>query len=100
MRPVLFTLFVVVQSGCATMGLRSAVDLTVEIAPGTPGKALVYVDEHYVGTLSALAARGLRLPEGEHRLTVEKTGYFPYDKLVVSKVKPIDLRIELLKLPN
>jgi hypothetical protein len=85
---------------CATMGLRSAVDLTVQVDPEAPGGALVYVDEHYVGTLSAVVARGLRLPEGEHRITVEKTGYFPYDQIVVSDVDPIHLKVELLELPE
>jgi hypothetical protein len=82
------------------MGLRSAVDLTVEVAKDTPGSALVYVDGHYVGTLAALAARGLRIPEGKHRISVEKTGYFPYDVIVVSKIDPIHLQVALLPLPD
>jgi hypothetical protein len=82
------------------MGLRSAVDFTVQIEPGTPGSALVYVDEHYIGTLAAVAARGLRLPEGEHRISVEKVGYFPYDRVVESDLQPIHLEVALLKLPE
>lgn len=82
------------------MGLKSAVDLTMEPQEGSPGGALVYVDEQYVGTLQAVAARGLRLPEGEHRITVEKVGYFPFDKIVVSDLDPIHLKIELLALPD
>ncbi len=82
------------------MGLRSAVDLKVQVAPGTPKNALVYIDEHYIGTLAALEAKGVRLPEGEHRLMVEKTGYFPFDRIVISEVKAIDLKIELLRLPD
>jgi hypothetical protein len=87
-------------SGCATMGLKSAVDLTMQPGKEAPGGALVYVDERYVGTLTAVAARGLRLPEGEHRITVEKVGYFPYDQVVVSDVDPIHLKVELLALPD
>ena len=82
------------------MGLRSAVDFTVEVSKDTPGSALVYVDGSYVGTLAAVAARGLRLPEGKHRISVEKTGYFPYDAVVVSKLHPIHLKVELLPLPD
>jgi len=82
------------------MGLRSAVDLTVEVAKEPPGSALVYVDGHYVGTLAAVAARGLRLPEGKHRISVEKTGYFPYDAIVISKVEPIHVKVDLLPLPE
>lgn len=88
------------QSGCATMGVRSAVDLTVEVEDGTPGSALVYVDEQYIGTLRAVEVRGLRLPEGEHRISIEKTGYFPYDTIVVSDLKPIHLKVRLLRLPE
>lgn len=82
------------------MGVRSAVDLTVEVEDGTPGSALVYIDEQYIGTLAAVRARGLRLPEGEHRVSVEKTGYFPYDAVVVSDLKPIHLKVRLLRLPE
>jgi len=87
-------------SGCATMGLRSAVDMTVKIGERTPRSALVYIDGRYIGTLKAVAARGVRIPEGKHRLTVEKSGYFPYDKIIVSDLKPIELEVRLLKLPD
>lgn len=82
------------------MGLRAAVNMKVEIAPGTPKRALVYIDEQFIGTLDYVAARGVRLPEGEHRITVEKNGYFPYDVIVVSNRKPIHLTVKMLKLPD
>lgn len=87
-------------SGCATMGLRSAVDMTVEAKADAPGNALVYIDGKYIGTLKAVSVRGVRIPEGEHRITVEKSGYFPYDEVVVSDLKPIHLEVELLRLPD
>lgn len=97
-----FSLLVLALSlpGCMTMGLRSAVDLTVEMSSDSPDAALVYVDEQYVGTLKAVAVRGLRLPEGKHRISVEKVGYFPYDKIVVSEIDPIHLKVQLLRLPD
>jgi hypothetical protein len=76
------------------------VDLTVTMGEGTPSGALVYIDGHYIGSLAAVVARGVRIPEGEHRLSIEKSGYFPYDAVIVSEVDPIDLRVELLKLPE
>lgn len=82
------------------MGVRSAVDMRVEYPETTPGEALVYIDGQYIGTLRAVSVRGLRIPEGEHRVSVEKNGYLPYDTLVVSDLKPIFLRVELLKLPD
>lgn len=88
------------SAGCATMGLRSAVDMRVQMSPNTPPSALVYVDGHYIGSLAAVVARGVRVPEGEHRLSVEKTGYFPFDTIVVSDVDPILLDVDLLPLPH
>lgn len=87
-------------AGCATMGMRSAVDMHVTIGPETPPEALVYIDGQYIGSLAAVAARGVRIVEGKHRLSVEKTGYFPYDTIVESKVEPIHLQVTLLKLPD
>jgi len=87
-------------SGCATMGLRAAVDMKVEATPTSPPSALVYIDDQYIGSLAAVAARGLRIVEGKHRVSIEKTGYFPYDALVVSKFDPILLKVDLLVLPE
>lgn len=87
-------------SACHTMGLTAAVSMKVDRARGTPGDALVYIDEQFVGTLATVAARGVRLPEGEHRVSVEKNGYHPYDVLVVSDRKPIHLQVALLPLPE
>lgn len=82
------------------MGLRPAVDMKFEMAPGTPKSALVYIDEQFIATLGYVASRGVRLPEGQHRITVEKNGYFPYDVIVVSDRKPIRLTVKMLKLPD
>lgn len=87
-------------TACATQGLRAAVTMHVERHEDTPRDALVYVDEQYIGTLSDVAARGVRLPEGKHRVTVEKAGYFPYDVIVVSDREPIYLDVQLVRLPD
>lgn len=86
--------------GCMTMGLRSAVDVTFQAAPQTPGRALVYVDGAFVGTLAQVMHQGMRLTEGKHRISVEKTGYYPFDAVVVSNRHPISLEVELLPLPD
>lgn len=87
-------------SGCMTMGLRSAVDVSFQAAPETPGRALVYVDGVFVGTLAQVMHQGMRLPEGKHRISVEKTGYYPFDIVVVSNRHPIAVEVELLLLPD
>ncbi len=86
--------------GCHTYGMRPAVTMTMKRDATTPKSALVYIDEQYIGTLSYVGARGIRLPEGEHRITVEKVGYFPYDTIVVSDREPIHLDVKLVKIPD
>ena len=84
--------------GC--QGHRAAVHLSMEREPSTPRDASVYIDEQFVGFLAVVAARGVRLPEGEHRITVEKVGFFPWDELVVSDRQPIHLKVELRRIPD
>lgn len=86
--------------GCATMGLKSAVHLSLEREKDTPRRALVYIDEQFIGTLDYVAAKGVRLPEGKHRISVQKNGYYPFDALVESDRYPIHLRVALLRLPD
>jgi len=85
--------------GCAAAP-RAAVRLSVARSPDTPKDASVYIDEQFVGFLGVVAARGVRLPEGEHRITVEKAGYFPWDRLVLSDRNPIALNVELRRIPD
>jgi hypothetical protein len=97
---------VLVRAACAALvavacqAQRAAVRLSLERAAATPRDASVYIDEQFVGFLGVVAARGVRLPEGEHRITVEKVGYFPWDVEVVSGRKPIHLKVELRKVPD
>jgi hypothetical protein len=84
--------------GCATQ--RAAVRLSMSRGDPAPRDASVYIDEQFVGFLGVVAARGVRLPEGQHRITVEKVGYFPWDRLVVSDRKPIALSVELRRIPD
>lgn len=88
----------VAPSGCQVH--RAAVRLSVERVASTPRDASVYIDEQFVGFLGVVAARGVRLPEGEHRITVEKVGFFPWDQLVVSDRQPIHLKVELRRIPD
>jgi hypothetical protein len=66
----------------------------------TPKDATVIIDEEYIGPLAYVAARGVRLPVGTHRITVEKEGYFPYDTIVVADRQPIRLEVALTPVPD
>jgi hypothetical protein len=79
---------------------RAAVSLAVVRHAKTPADASVTIDEEYIGLLGYVAAHGVRLPLGEHRITVERDGYFPYDATVVAGSAPIRLDIELVPIPD
>ena len=85
---------------CAQNVGRAAVTLTMQGSPQTPYDAMVIIDEEYIGPLAYVAARGVRLPVGEHRITVQKDGFFPWDELVVADRQPIRLNVELVPIPD
>jgi hypothetical protein len=66
----------------------------------TPADASVTIDEEYIGPLGYVAARGVRLPVGQHRISVEKEGYFPWDQLVEADRQPIHLDVTLEPIPD
>jgi hypothetical protein len=86
--------------GCTQGAGRAAVTMTLRVAKPAPRDASVIIDEEYVGPLWMVAARGVRLPVGEHRITVQKEGYFPWDKLVVADRQPIVLDVTLVEVPD
>ena len=53
---------------------------------GNVTDASVTIDDIYLGSLSYVQKRGVAVPPGKHRLTVEKVGYFPWDKLIEAGV--------------
>jgi hypothetical protein len=87
-----------VLTGCDNV--RPAVTLKLVKAKEAPRDASVSIDEEYIGPLGIVAARGVRLPLGEHRITVEKDGYFPWDRLVVADREPIKLDVVLVPIPD
>lgn len=98
---VALLLALVALQGCAGSAADAGFSLKLERARSTPARALVTIDEQYIGTLDYVAARGVRLPEGEHRLSVEHEGYFPYDTIIRSDgTTPVRLVIELTPVPD
>jgi len=80
--------------------LRAAVDMRIVPARGTPGDASVIIDEELIGPLFWVAANNIRLPVGEHRITVQKEGYFPWDRMVSADREPIRLEVVLEPVPD
>ena len=89
---------------CATASCfpqaRAAVSLRVERSKTTPHDAAVTIDEQYIGPLYYVVRRGVRLPVGEHRITVEKDGYFPFDALVEADRRDVELKVEMVPIPD
>jgi hypothetical protein len=79
---------------------QAAVSMRVKRTASTPKDASVYIDEEYIAPLYVVQSHGVRLPIGEHRITVQKEGYFPYDELVKANRKDIFLDIELTPVPD
>lgn len=86
-------------TGCG-IGPRSAVSMKVARAKSTPKDASVYIDEEYIGPLYYVAAHGVRLPTGKHRITVTRDGYFPWDREIIADRQPIFFDVELVAVPD
>jgi len=67
---------------------------------GDLADASVTIDDQDVGTLRHVAKHGVALPPGQHRLTVEKQGYFSFDRLVEAKGQPITVDVKLDPVPD
>lgn len=85
-----------VEAACTPMASQT-VSLRMK---GTPRDASVTIDDQYVGALAYVAARGVALPPGKHRITVEKTGYFPWDREIEAAEAPIHLDVVLTQIPD
>ena len=97
----LFVALALAASACGpSLTGKAAVTLKMQRSPETPKNASVSIDEQYIGPLSIVAAHGVRLPVGTHRITVEKDGYFPYDQLVTADREDIRLVVKLVPVPD
>jgi hypothetical protein len=88
------------STGCAGQAPRSAT-VPLRIAGGPPN-ASVTVDDEPIGSFDGVAAHGVALPPGRHRLTVEADGYFPSDQLLDAELggPPLRLQVQLEKIPR
>lgn len=77
-----------------------AVSMSMTYGKTTPPDASVSIDEQYIGPLGYVAAHGVRIREGEHRVSVTKAGYFPWDRLIVADTYPVKLDVVLEPIPD
>ena len=93
-------LLILSLASCQPPAARPGVSLSLSRSKESPRDASVLIDEEYIGVLGYVAARGVRLPSGKHRITIEKPGYFPWDRLVEAGNDPIHLDITLEPIPD
>jgi hypothetical protein len=86
-------------TGCGPK-VYAAVSLGIAYEKPTPPDASVTIDEQYIGPLGYVAAHGVRLREGEHRISVTKAGYFPWDRLIKADTEPVKLNVVLEPIPD
>ena len=69
---------------------------------GGPPNASVTVDDTFVGTLDVVSRRGVALPPGTHRVSVEAPGHLPWDKVIEAKEgqAPVQLDVKLVAIPD
>lgn len=69
---------------------------------GSPPNATVTIDDIFVGRLDTVAARGVALPVGVHRISIEAPGYLPWDKAIEAKEgsAPVRLDVRLVAIPD
>jgi hypothetical protein len=97
---VLALLFILSVTSCQMGAERPAVSLSLERNPKSPRDASVTIDEEYIGPLGYVAAHGVKLPAGKHRITIEKPGYFPWDRLVEASTAPVHFDVTLEPIPD
>lgn len=76
--------------------------LRVFPAEGSPPAAKVTIDDEPVGSLKLVVERGVALPPGKHRVTIEADGYLPWDQEVDagSGGGLVKLDVTLVKIPD
>ena len=91
----------VVSTACGNVIVASPGAQTVPLRiRGTPPDATVTIDDQRVGSLSLVAARGIRVLPGRHRISVEAAGYLPFDVAVEAKDAVVVVEVKLAPVPD
>lgn len=98
--------FVAFAIACAATGCRPSKPPTTSLRllpeAEAPKAARVSVDDQPIGSLEFATKRGVALPPGKHRLTIEADGYLPWDQEVDAGENGglIKLDVRLVKRPD
>ena len=71
-------------------------------AAESPKSARVIIDDQPLGNLDYVVKRGVALPPGKHRITIEADGYLPWDTEVDAGPSGglVKLDVKLVKKPD
>jgi hypothetical protein len=99
LRKLVATACALALSACGPAAAPKTVSMRMA---GGPPNASVTVDDTFVGTLDVVARRGVALPPGTHRVSVEAPGHLPWDKLVEAAEGqgPVQLDVKLVPVPD
>ena len=92
-------LLLLATAACGPAGYARGPTVSLRMHGGPP-RATVTIDDQYVGPLDVVAVRGVALPLGQHRISVESPGYLPWDKIVLAKDQPVRLQVQLVPVPD
>jgi hypothetical protein len=93
----ILTVAALLTAGCSAQLQTVSLKLTANV-----DDAEVTIDDEAVGSVARVEKRGVALPPGKHRISIEKTGYFPYDGEVLAKPgdKSVTVEVTLEKVPD
>lgn len=89
---------ILVVCACGAPGPGAAATVSLRMTGG-PADSRVTVDDQIVGSLDMVEARGVALPPGQHRISVEREGYFPFDTIVQAKEGEKSVRVDAKLVP-
>ncbi len=86
-------------AGCPPPYAQSAAPTVSLRVHGAPADATVVIDDNALGTFDFVAAHGVALPPGVHRVSVTASGYFPWDRVVEAKPGSPMIRLDVVLVP-
>ena len=100
-RVALALVFAAGIGGCGNVIVGTPKAQTVPLrVRGAPPDATVTIDDQRVGSLALVAARGIRVLPGRHRITVEAAGYLPLDVALEANDEVVPVEVNLVPVPE
>ncbi len=101
-------LYAVVSALCVACGGPATVPhptpsigvLVIKVDGQVPERSQVAIDDQAMGPLDFVAARGVSLPVGAHRMTVTAPGYLPFDRGFDLASKRVVVTVALRQVPD